>query len=371
MKKIVALVIALIIVGALGYATKYMADVFKSKSPEDAGVWLVTADTTAKGAAGQVFAQLIQEKVKNITGGSLVIDYFPNGELGGDVDLLRQAQRGYIAITVCQTAPVVSFVPEMAVFDLPMVFARYDGATINEVLNGDSEFKKEMSKAYEQRGLHLLGFMQNATYRLATANKNLLTLSDFNGLKIRTMENKNHMTFWSAIGASPTPLAWAELYISLQQGIVDAQENAADTCVGANFQEVQNYLACTNHILYCNQICMNAKMYDALSEEHKAALNQAVKEALDEMRPRLEEIDRVNKDKLKAGNMEIIEYDKSFFDDVLAIQGVRDLYRKIDNDTHGLGSILEKSLADVAFKNAKNATPAAEPEAQPEVKPEA
>lgn len=319
-------------------------------------VWLVTADTTAKGAAGQVFVQLVQEKVKAANAG-LVIDYFPNGELGGDADLLRQAQKGYIAIMLCQTAPVVSFIPEMAVFDLPMVFARYDGDTIDEVLNGDSEFHRQMSAAYNKAGLHLLGFMQNATYRLATANKDLQTLTDFKGLQIRTMENKNHMDFWTAIGAEPTPLAWSELYISLQNGTVNAQENAADTCVGAHFEEVQKYLACTNHILYCNQICMNEKMYQALSPEHKAVLDKAISEALSEMRPRLEEIDKSNKEILIKGGMKMIEYDNSFFSDVLAIQGVKDLYKRIDNATNGLASALEKSLADVAA--AKAPAPAA------------
>ncbi len=313
--------------------------------------WLVTADTTAKGAAGQVFVQLVQEKVKAANAG-LVVDYFPNGELGGDADLLRQAQKGYIAIMLCQTAPVVSFIPEMAVFDLPMVFARYDGDTIDRVLNGDSDFHQKMSAAYEKAGLHLLGFMQNATYRLTTANKDLQTLSDFRGLQIRTMENANHMTFWTAIGAEPTPLAWSELYISLQNGTVNAQENAADTCVGAHFEEVQNYLACTNHILYCNQICINDKVYKALKPEHKAVLDKAVAEALQEMRPKLEEIDKSNKDILVKGNMKLIEYDNSFFTDVLAMQGVRDLYRRIDSATNGLASSLEKSLADVAAANA-------------------
>ena len=349
MKKITALITAIIIVAVLCGATWYFANTFKDAADE--GVWLVTGDTTAKGAAGNVFAELVRDKVKGANAG-LVIDYFPNGELGGDADLLRQAQKGYIAITVCQTAPVVSFIPEMAVFDLPMVFARYDGDTIDEVLNGDSEFHRQMSAAYEKAGLHLLGFMQNATYRLTTANKDLQTLSDFRGLQIRTMENSNHMTFWTAIGAEPTPLPWAELYISLQNGTVNAQENAADTCVGAHFEEVQNYLACTNHILYCNQICMNDKLYKALSPEHRAVLDKAVREALQEMRPKLEEIDKTNKDILIKGNMKMIEYDNSFFSDVLAMQGVRDLYRRIDNATNGLGSALEKSLEEVAAKKA-------------------
>ena len=333
MKKLIVALMLILTLGTCAFAASEFDE-----------VWLVTADTTAKGAAGQVFVQLVQEKVKAANSG-LVIDYFPNGELGGDADLLRQAQKGYIAIMLCQTAPVVSFIPEVAVFDLPMVFARYDGDTIDKVLNGDSMFHQKMSEAYERAGLHLLGFMQNATYRLATANRDLQTLTDFKGLQIRTMENKNHMDFWTAIGAEPTPLAWAELYISLQQGTVNAQENAADTCVGAHFEEVQKYLACTNHILYCNQICMNKKLYEALSPEHKAVLDKAVAEALSEMRPKLEEIDKSNKEILVKGGMKMIEYDNSFFSDILDIQGVKDLYKRIDTATNGLANVLVDSLA--------------------------
>ncbi|MBQ6968797.1 MAG: TRAP transporter substrate-binding protein [Synergistaceae bacterium] len=333
MKKLIVALMLILTLGTCAFAASEFDE-----------VWLVTADTTAKGAAGQVFVQLVQEKVKAANSG-LVIDYFPNGELGGDADLLRQAQKGYIAIMLCQTAPVVSFIPEVAVFDLPMVFARYDGDTIDKVLNGDSMFHQKMSEAYERAGLHLLGFMQNATYRLATANRDLQTLTDFKGLQIRTMENKNHMDFWTAIGAEPTPLAWAELYISLQHGTVNAQENAADTCVGAHFEEVQKYLACTNHILYCNQICMNKNLYEALSPEHKAVLDKAVAEALSEMRPKLEEIDKSNKEILVKGGMKMIEYDNSFFSDILDIQGVKDLYKRIDTATNGLANVLVDSLA--------------------------
>ena len=110
--------------------------------------------------------------------------------------------------------------------------------------------------------------------------------------------------------------------------------------MGAHFEEVQNFLACTNHILYCNQICINDKVYKALSPEHRAVLDKAVAEALQEMRPRLEEIDKSNKDILVKGNMKLIEYDTSFFSDVLDIQGVKDLYKRIDTATNGLGNVL-------------------------------
>lgn len=312
-------------------------------------VELIGADSTGKGAAGQIFGELVAEKVDEITGGKLTIDYHPNGDLGGDADLLRQMQSNDIQIVVCQTAPVVSFIPEMAVFDLPMVFAKYDGATIDKVLNGaDSAFKAQLSEAYEKADLHLLGILQNATYRLTTANVELKDLASFNHLQIRTMENSNHMAFWTAIGAEPTPMAWAEVYFALQSGAIDAQENAADTCVGANFQEVQKYLACTNHILYANQICINKDAYESLDPAYQAALDQAVSEALAEMAPQLAQIDADNKAILEDGGMTIIEYEPEFYDEILALDGVQALYKQIDEAVGGLGTTLQADLEAAA-----------------------
>ena len=310
---------------------------------------LIGADSTGKGAAGQIFGEMVAANVAEITGGKFTIDYHPNGDLGGDADLLRQAQSGDIAIVVCQTAPTVSFIPEMAVFDLPMVFAKYDGAVIDEVLNGENEFNTALCEAYEAVGFHYLGIMQNATYRLTTSNSELKTLEDFAGLQIRTMENKNHMAFWSAIGAEPTPLAWAEVFQALQTGMLDAQENAADTCVGANFQDVQKYLACTNHILYANQILINADVFNSLPEAYQAALVQAVKEALAVMNPQLAQIDADNKKILEDGGMTIIEYPAEFYDEILALDGVKALYESIDKEqVNGLGSKLVAALEAAA-----------------------
>ena len=161
------------------------------------------------------------------------------------------------------------------------------------------------------------------------------------------MENSNHMAFWSAIGAEPTPLAWAEVYISLQNGTIDAQENAADTCVGASFQEVQKYLACTNHILYCNQICINADAYNDLDPAYQAALDQAVEDAIAYMRPQLKQIDLDNKQILEDGGMTIIEYGDSFYDEILSLDSVQALYDDIDqNQINGLGTLLVEALGE-------------------------
>lgn len=310
-------------------------------------VALTGADSAGKGAAGQLFGELVAEKVDAITGGQLTIEYFPNGELGADADILRQMKANEIQLVVCQTAPVVSFVPEVAVFDLPMVFAKYDGATIDKVLNGgDSAFKAQLGEAFNNSGFQLLGTLQNATYRLTTAKKDLQTLADFNGLQIRTMENPNHMAFWTAIGAQPTPMGWNEVYFALQSGNIAAQENAADTCVGNNLNEVQDYLAFTNHILYANMMIMNQEAYDSLDPLYQEALGQAVTEAMAEIGAQLATIDADNKAELESRGMTLIEYAPEFYDEVLAVPGVVDLYKSINEQIGGLGDTLQEALTN-------------------------
>ena len=254
-------------------------------------------------------------------------------------------QNGDIDMVGSQIAALVSFAPELAIFDLPMVFATSDGDKIHEVLNGDSQTRAALDEAFEKANWHLLGFLQNATFRLTTANTNLQDLASFEGLQIRTMENTNHMAFWEAIGAEPTPMAWNEVYFALQSGNIGAEENAADTIVGANLFEVQDYLACTNHILYVNQLSINKDSWEALDPAYQTALEQAVSEAIDEMRTQLVDIDTQNKELLVEKGMTLIEYDQSFFDEILAIPAVQDLYKSIDADTNGLASILQEELA--------------------------
>ena len=312
-------------------------------------VQLIGADSTAANAAGQLFGEMVAEKLDTITGGQLTMDYFPNGELGADADLLRQLQSGDIDIFVGQTAPVASFVPNVAVYDLPMVFATYDGPTIDAVINNpESEFYQGLAASFNEAGLHLLGTLQNATFRQTTTNRDLQTLADYQGMLIRTMENPNHMALWEAMGAAPTPMAWNEVYFALQSGNIEAEENAADTIVGSNLNEVQAYLAKTNHILYANMMIMNKDSYDALDPLYQEALNQAVSEALSEMSAQLADIEATNLGTLEERGMTIIEYGPEFFDEVLALPGVQELYASIDEQTGGLAQILQDELAAAA-----------------------
>lgn len=307
-------------------------------------VTLILTDSTSQGSAGNQWGELISEKASEITGGKLTVDYHGVGELGGDTDILRQEQSNDVQMVITQPATEVSFIGDMAVFDLPMAFATYDAEQIETVLNGDNEFTQGLQESCNEAGFQLLGWLQDGTYRQTTSNKALNTLEDFKGFQIRTMENTNHMAFWSALGAEPTPLAFAEVYFALQNGTVDGQENAVDTSVGSSFQEVQDYLCMTNHILYANNLTINKECWDGLDPAYQEALMQAVSEATDTIKPQITELETTNIGVFEDAGAQIIEYDDSFFEQVLALDGVQQLYADISSQTGGLSDTMVAEL---------------------------
>ena len=141
-----------------------------------------------------------------------------------------------------------------------------------------------------------------------------------------------------------SPLAWAEVYFALQNGTVDAQENAIDTCAGSSLQEVQDYLAMTNHILYANNISINKEAWDSLDPAYQEALTQAVNQAIEVMKPKMLEMQDEQLKTLTDGGMEVIEYDQSFFDNILANEQVQALYTDISGQTEGLSDTLVTEL---------------------------
>ena len=136
----------------------------------------------------------------------------------------------------------------------------------------------------------------------------------------------------------------AEVYFALQNGTVDAQENAIDTCAGSSLQEVQDYLAMTNHILYANNISINKEAWDSLDPAYQEALTQAVNQAIEVMKPKMLEMQEQQLQTLTDGGMEVIEYDQSFFDGILANEQVQALYTDISGQTDGLSDTLVAEL---------------------------
>ena len=231
-------------------------------------------------STGETPRALATEKIKELieskSDGKIKVHVYLDSQLGGDREILEGCQLGDISMVSQTTAPQVGFIPELAVFDIPMLFDNLDVA--RKTLTGS--FREQLDKWYEKAGLKLLLF-EPIYYRETTSNRPFAKLEDFKGLKIRTMENTYHMAFWKALGANPTPLNFAELYVALQQGIVDAQENPYEIIWASKFYEVQKNLVNTHHIAFILSIAMNKDLYDGMPEEYKQIVNESMQEAAD------------------------------------------------------------------------------------------
>lgn len=229
-------------------------------SPEDTVTYLFS----------KKFADLVKEK----SGGKIDIQVYSNGALGKDTELVESVQAGEVDFVVQNTAPEVSFVPGLAVFDMAKVFPNVEVA--RKVLTGP--FLDRISQEYAKAGLKLFGYVDQG-FREMSTNKKVVTFEDFKGQKIRTMQNPYHVEYWKALGTNPTPLAWGEVYVGLQQGTIDAQENPYEVIVSAKLYEQQKYVINTNHIVHLIALVGNEAKINAYNDATKAVLTEATKEA--------------------------------------------------------------------------------------------
>ena len=223
----------------------------------------------------QIFAEKFAEEVSALSDGRMKIQVYANSILGGDRDLLETCADGDIPFIVQNTAPQVSFMRDLAVFDLPCIFDTLEDcrATID-----DPEFYRLISDVYTDGGYHLLG-MADQGFRVMSTNKPVASLTDFKGQKIRTMENSYHLAFWKALGANPTPMTFSEVYIGLQQHTIDAQENPYEVIVSNRLYEQQDYVVETNHLPHLISLIVNDSFFAGLSEEDQAILTRAANTA--------------------------------------------------------------------------------------------
>lgn len=219
----------------------------------------------------QIFAERFAEEVSERSGGKMKIQVYANSTLGGDRELLESCADGDIPFVVQNTAPQVTFMPDLAVFDLPCVFDSLDAC--REKVD-DPQFYGLISNVYTAGGYHLLG-MADQGFRVMSTNKAVNDIGDFKGQKIRTMENSYHLAFWKALKANPAPMSFSEVYIGLQQNTIDAQENPYEVIVSNKLYEQQDYIVETNHLPHLISLIVNDGFFQELTEEEQKIMTEA------------------------------------------------------------------------------------------------
>ncbi len=217
------------------------------------------------------FKEIVEEK----TDGAITVETYHSGQLGDDRSMTEALQLGTQEVTVPSTAPLANFVPEFSVFDIPFLFPNEEVA--DTVLDG--EVGQELLQKLESQNLVGLSYWENGFRDLTNSKRAVATMEDFDGLKIRTMENDLHLDAFKALGANPTPMAFTELFTALQQGTVDGQENPYATIYLQKFYEVQNHVSNTHHIYSPFVFLMSKSFYDGLTEDQQKIMKEAAVEA--------------------------------------------------------------------------------------------
>ena len=205
------------------------------------------------------FAELVAQK----TGNKVKIDVYPSTQLGNERDMVEGLQLGTIDLVVTSTGPLGGFVPKMFVVDLPFLFRDREHAY--KVLDGP--IGRELLQAFAVKGIKGLAFWENGFRQITNNVRPIEKPEDLKGIKIRTMENKVHLAAFRAFGASPTPMAWSEVYTALQQKTIDGQENPVAIIYHQKIYEVQKYLALTGHFYSPTPLLMSLKVFNALPKD--------------------------------------------------------------------------------------------------------
>ncbi len=207
----------------------------------------------------------MEKYIESHTDGKVQVEVCASGQLGGEEETLEQVAQGNLEMAVASFAPIVSYVPEFEVMDIPFVYNSYAEAWM--VL--DSYVGTDLLDKMESQGLKGLAYMENGMRQVTSNVSAINSIDDFKGVKLRTMQNNNHMASFSALGANPTPVAFSELYISLSQKVVDAQENPIANVTDKKLYEVQDYLSITNHIYDAMPLVCNLDFFNSLPQSYQ------------------------------------------------------------------------------------------------------
>ncbi|MEK3934228.1 TRAP transporter substrate-binding protein [Sporosarcina sp. FSL W7-1349] len=216
-----------------------------------------------------------KEVVEAETNGSITVEVFPDSQLGGERDIIEGIQLGSIQGGPIGAAVMSNFSPRFNLWSLPFIFPTREKS--HEILDGP--LGQEVLADLEDIGMIGFNFWESGVRNLTNNDSDIKTPEDLNGLKIRTLENQIQLDLWTELGAVPTPMAFPELFTSLQQGVVAGQENPFSVIAEANFYEVQKYLTETEHLIGVNPFLVNKKFYEGLTKEEQSAIEKAADEA--------------------------------------------------------------------------------------------
>ena len=243
------------------------------------------------------FAELLEKK----SGGAIKLKIFPNGQVGQNREMVESLQAGALDMALPALPALGGFTDATKIFDLFYLFD--DRTQAEKILDGS--VGQEVAAAIEPSGIKIISWWTQG-FRETTANREIRKPEDLKGLKIRVMENPLHIEAWNTLGASAIPMAFSEVLTSLQQGVLDAQENPYQNIVHSGFHTVQKFIVETSHLYGPLPVAFSKVNWEKLTLEQQKIILEAAKETKIWQREKQEEINQALKKTIESTGANVI-----------------------------------------------------------------
>jgi tripartite ATP-independent transporter DctP family solute receptor len=255
--------------------------------------------------------EFMAERVRENSRGKLEVQIYPSEQLGSEQQCVELLQIGSLAMTKVSAAILEGFTDNYKVLGLPYIFRSKEHAF--KVLDG--EIGEEFLNSTEKFWIKGLCFYDAGSRSFYTLKRPIETPADLAGLKIRVMKSQTAMQLVSAMGGSPTPVSWGELYTALQSGVVDGAENNPPSFYTSRHYEVCKYYSINEHTMVPDVLIISTKVWNSLSEEQQGWLHDAIKESVEVERRYWAESEAEALQKVKAAGVEVNYPDKGPFEE--------------------------------------------------------
>jgi tripartite ATP-independent transporter DctP family solute receptor len=288
--------------------------------------------------------EYMAKRAHEISDGQLEIKIYPSSQLGSERECLEMLQIGSLAMTKVSSAVIQSFVPEYKALGMPYVFRDIDH--YHKVVDGP--IGKTILNAGTNYWLKGLVFYDAGSRSFYTIDKPVRKPSDLKGMKIRVMQSITSVKMVQAMGGSPTPISWGELYTALQNGVVDGAENNLPTFHTSHQYEVCEYYSMDKHASIPDVLLVSTHILEELTEQEKQWLYQAANESVKKQREYWQEAREKALQVIKDAGVEVIRPDLEPFR-----ESVQSVYSYIERTSPEVYELTEK-IRNVKVSEAEN-----------------
>ncbi|TPG57130.1 TRAP transporter substrate-binding protein [Roseomonas nepalensis] len=250
-------------------------------------VRLTLGHGAAPGNPRSLAAERMASRLRERSNGRIEMRVAGSAQLGDDAAMLTALRTGTLDLSVNSQGASSAVLPELAALGLPFLFA--DPAAAYRVVDG--AVGEELAKRFEGVGLVSLGFWDNGIRHTSNSKRAINRPEDLRGLKLRTPPDPMTIDIFQSLGAATQQINFNELYVALQQGVVDGQENPLANIQSSKLYEVNRFVSLTGHKWECNPVLASRIAWGRLRAEDRALLQEAAKEAATEQRRLSQEID--------------------------------------------------------------------------------